>query len=174
MLMEYQILTDATADMSEEMLEGYPKLEILPMQVEIGGEQFLFGPGGNLTVKQFYEMQRSGKFASTSQINPQTYYDHFEPVLKNGQDIFYLCFTSGLSGTYNTANMVIADLKEKYPERKIICVDTLCASTGEGFLVYEAAKKRQSGVEIEEVKSWVEEVKLSVCHWFTVVSLEYL
>ena len=74
MLMEYQILTDATADMSEEMLEGYPKLEIIPMQVEVGREQFLFGPGGNLTVKQFYEMQRSGKFASTSQINPQTYY----------------------------------------------------------------------------------------------------
>ena len=58
--MEYQIFTDATADMSEEMLEGYPKLEIIPMQVEVGGEQFLFGPGGNLTVKQFYEMQRSG------------------------------------------------------------------------------------------------------------------
>ena len=92
--MEYQIFTDATADISEEMLQGYPKLEIIPMQVEVGGEHFLFGPGGNLTVKQFYEMQRAGKFASTSQINPQSYYDHFEPVLKAGQDIFYLCFTS--------------------------------------------------------------------------------
>lgn len=54
--MEYQIFTDATADISEEMLQGYPKLEIIPMQVEVGGEHFLFGPGGNLTVKQFYEM----------------------------------------------------------------------------------------------------------------------
>lgn len=141
--MEYQIFTDATADISEEMLQGYPKLEIIPMQVEVGGEHFLFGPGGNLTVKQFYEMQRAGKFASTSQINPQSYYDHFEPVLKAGQDIFYLCFTSGLSGTYNTANMTIADLKEKYPERTIICVDTLCASVGEGFIVREALRMQK-------------------------------
>ena len=59
--MEYQIFTDATADISEEMLQGYPKLEIIPMQVEVGGEHFLFGPGGNLTVKQFYEMQRAGR-----------------------------------------------------------------------------------------------------------------
>lgn len=172
--MEYQIFTDATADISEEMLQGYPKLEIIPMQVEVGGEHFLFGPGGNLTVKQFYEMQRAGKFASTSQINPQSYYDHFEPVLKAGQDIFYLCFTSGLSGTYNTANMTIADLKEKYPERKIICVDTLCAFVGEGFIVREALRMQKEGMSMEELQKWTEEHRLQVCHWFTVDMLDHL
>ena len=109
-----------------------------------------------------------------TQISPAVYLEYFEKWLSQGKDILSLCFSSGMSSTWQNAYICAEELKEKYPERKIICVDTLCASTGEGFLVYEAAKKRQSGVEIEDVTSWVEEVKLSVCHWFTVDTLEYL
>lgn len=153
--MGYQIFTDATADMNEEMLFGLPHVEIIPMEVLVGGAIYTYGPSGNLTVEQFYKMQREGAFASTSQISPETYRTYFEPFLKEGQDVLYLGFTSGLSGTINSANICARELEEEYPNRKIICVDTYCASAGEGFLVREALKKQSEGMEIEELSMWM-------------------
>lgn len=172
--MGYQIFTDATADLNDEMFFGLPYVEIIPMEVLIDGNVYTYGPKGNLTIKQFYRMQREGAFASTTQISPKTYQTCFTPYLEAGQDILYLGFTSGLSGTINSANLCARELEEKYPNRKIICVDTLCASVGEGFLVREAVKRQAEGMDIEELAMWTAANSLDVCHWFTVDTFEHL
>ena len=91
-----------------------------------------------------------------------------------GMDVLYLGFSSGMSGCMQSAGITAEELKEKYPERKIICIDTLCASVGEGFLVLEAAARQAEGMEIEELALWVRENRLKVCHWFTVDTFDHL
>ena len=88
--MTYQIITDATADLNEELLAGLPEVKIIPMHVQVNGKEYLFGPGGNIECDEFYGYLRSGQFASTSQINPETYRAHFEEILKQGKDVLYL------------------------------------------------------------------------------------
>ena len=147
--MTYQIITDATADLNCELLAGLPEVKIIPMNVEVGGVEYLFGPGGNIGCGEFYGYLRNGLFASTSQINPDVYREHFEAILKQGKDVLYLCFSSGLSGTIQSAQMAIEELKEDYPDRKILCLDTLCAAVGEGLFVMEAARKQAQGMDIQ-------------------------
>ena len=149
--MTYQIITDATADLNDKLLAGLPDVRIIPMNVEVGGTEYLFGPGGNIDCDEFYRSLRSGQFASTSQINPDTYRAHFEAILKQGLDVLYLCFSSGLSGTIQSARMAIEELKEKYPKRRILCLDTLCAAVGEGLFVMEAAKKQAQGMDLQSL-----------------------
>ena len=172
--MAYQIITDATADLNLELLAGLPEVKIIPMHVQVDGVEYLYGPGGNITCDDFYALLRSGKFASTSQINPAVYRDHFEQILKQGQDVLYLCFSSGLSATIQSARMAIDELQEEYPDRKIICLDTLAASVGEGLFVMEAARKQGEGMELDALASWLEEHRLNLCHWFTVDTFEHL
>lgn len=172
--MNYQIFTDATADMNDEMLQSIPHIEIISMGVTVGEEAYTYGPKGNLTIDEFYRLQRSGKFAQTSQIAPETYRVAFEPYLKAGKDILYLGFSSGMSGTMNSAFLCARELEEEYPERRIVCVDTLCGSVGEGLLVYEAARKQSEGMTFDELVSWVNERCMNVCHWFTVDTFEHL
>lgn len=172
--MGYQLFTDATADMCDAMLAGLPHIEIIPMEVLVGDTDYLYGPKGNLSVDEFYAMQREGKFASTSQISPDTYRTAFEPYLQKGQDILYLAFSSGMSGTINSARLCARELMEDYPNRKICCVDTLCASVGEGFIVREVAGKQAEGMELDKLVEWIEEQRLKVCHWFTVDTFQHL
>lgn len=171
---DYKIFTDATADFSSGMLQGLPRIEVIPMEVTVGDDSFLYGPGGNLSAKQFYAMQRGGKFATTSQINPVTYRSAFESALKSGYDVLYLGFSSGMSGCFNNARLCMNDLREEFPQRKLVCIDTLCASAGESFLVREAARKQYEGLSIEELAAWVDAQKLKVCHWFTVDVFDHL
>ncbi len=170
----YRLFTDATSDITEKFMQGLPEVGVVPMNVEIGGRDYTYGPGGNITVEEFYSLQRDGNFATTSQINPETYREVFEPALKDGFDIIYLCFSSGLSGTIQSAMLTIDELKSDYPERKIVCIDTLCASLGEGFLVREAAKKQAEGLDFDGMVKWVEDRRLKVCHWFTVDIFDHL
>lgn len=172
--MSYQIFTDATADHSSTVMPGTYPVEIIPMQVEIGGREFSYGPHGDITAAEFYELQRAGNFASTSQINPLVYFQSFEPYLKGGKDILYLCFSSGLSGTYQSAKLCAAELRKLYPERRIICVDTLAASVGQGLMVQEAARKQAEGFSLDELVTWITQHQLQVCHWFTVDVFEHL
>lgn len=102
------------------------------------------------------------------------YRECFEKTLKAGEDILYLCFSSGLSSTLQSANLCAQELREEYPERKLIVVDTLCAAVGEAMLVREAARRQQEGLTIEELAAWVEENRLKICHWFTVDSFDHL
>lgn len=170
----YQIFTDATADLCESMLRKLPPVEMIPMQVEIGGQEYTYGPGGNLTTGLFYRLQREGNFAVTSQINPSVYFQCFEPFLRVGTDILYLCFSSGLSGTFQSAQLAAEELRREYPERTILCLDTLCASVGEGFLVREALAKQAEGFSIGKLAEWVADHRLQVCHWFTVDTFDHL
>ena len=171
---EFQIFTDATADLSPTLLAGLPSVEIIPMQVEIGGTEYTYGSPDGITATEFYRLQRAGNFATTSQINPTVYFQAFEPWLRQGVDILYLCFSSGLSGTYQSAMLAVEELKAEYPERKIICIDTLGAAGGEGFLGREAAKRQAEGLTIDEMAEWVQTYKLKVCLWFTVDTFAHL
>lgn len=172
--MSYQIITDATADLTPELQEGLPPITVIPMDVTVGEAPYTYGPGGDLTVSDFYAAQRSGKFATTSQINPLVYSQYFEQFLSQGTDVIYLGFSSGLSGSFQNAVLSAEELREKYPERKLYCIDTLCASVGEGFLVCEAARKQAEGMGVDELAEWVAQRQLKVCHWFTVDTFEHL
>ena len=97
-----------------------------------------------------------------------------ESILRAGKDVLYIGFSSGLSGTYNAGAQAAAELSEKYPERKLYCVDSLCASLGQGLLLWLAWKEKKRGRTIEEVRDWVEDNKLHLCHWFTIDDLMFL
>ena len=107
-------------------------------------------------------------------MNPEEAKEKFEPILKAGNDILHLGFSSGLSGTYNSMRIAAEELAEEYPERKIIVIDTLCACLGEGLLLYYALKRKEEGMTIDELAQWVEENKLHVCHNVTVDDLNHL
>ncbi|MFQ9150581.1 MAG: DegV family protein [Blautia sp.] len=172
--MSYQLYTDATADFCPEMAAPYAQIRVIPMELTVGEEAHTYGPGGDLTVKAFYEELRNGKYASTSQINPAIYEEAFRKTLEEGKDILYLCFSSGLSSTYQSAQIAVRDLEEDFPERKIICIDTLCGSVGEGFLVREAARLQSGGYSMENLADWVTAHRLDICHWFTVDMFDHL
>ena len=128
----------------------------------------------DLSADEFYGMLRAGEMAVTSQPSPQAAIDMLEPILKEGKDILHLSFSSGLSGTYNSMCIAAEELQEKYPERKIVVIDTLCASLGEGLIDYKALELQKEGKSLEEVAQWVEENKLKICHFFMVEDLNHL
>ena len=170
----YQIFTDATADCSPQWYKSLPPVGIVPMRVEIGGQEYLYGPDGTISVQRFYDLQKAGNYASTSQITPTQYFQSFEPALKAGNDVLYLCFSSGMSGTFQSAQVCVEELREEYPDRNIVCLDTLCASVVEGFLVCKAARRQAEGYTLEELSRWVTLHRLEVCHWFTVDVFDHL
>ncbi|MGI6240208.1 MAG: DegV family protein [Christensenellales bacterium] len=172
--MSYQLFTDATADLTPGMMRGLPAVEIIPMEIELDGEIRRYGPGGDLEARDFYAALRGGKYASTSQINPAVYRAAFEPHLRAGRDVLYLCFSSALSSTIETASVCMGELRQEYPDRKIMLVDTRAASAGEGFLVCEAARRMAQGETIDALAQWVIANRFSVCHWFTVDTFEHL
>ena len=172
--MAYRVVTDATADLSATMLSGLPALTIIPMDIECDNTTYTYGIDGNITVEEFYSMQKQGKFFKTTQINPARYVEYFEPLLEARLDILYLCFSSGMSGCCSNALLAASQLEEKYPERQIIVIDTLCASVGEGFLVMETLRMQANGLLLEDLALWVEHHKYNVCHWFTVDTFDHL
>lgn len=128
----------------------------------------------DMDIKTFYDKMRHGGIAKTAAINTEAFAAEFEKHLLAGDDILYLGFSSGLSTTYNSGRLAAEALREKYPERKIFTVDTLAASAGEGLLVALVLAKKNEGATIEEAASYAEEIKLNICHWFTVDDLVYL
>lgn len=171
---QFVILTDSSADLPLELVEKLD-VQVLPLSCTMDGETFFNYPDNrDMDPHAFYDLLRAGKLASTSAVNVAQYTDIIEPLVKQGQDVLVLAFSSGLSTTYNSAVIAADDLREKYPQRKIFVVDTLCASLGQGMLVYLAAKEREKGKSIEEVRDWAEENKLSVSHQFTVDDLHFL
>lgn len=171
---DYQIVTDATADLSPELLEA-TRAAVISMNLDIDGAPYVYGPeGGTISPAQFYAALREGKTATTSQINPTDYEAYFERFLSRGVDVLYIAFSSGLSGSYQGSLIAAESLKEKYPDRKVLCVDSLCASVGEGFLVYAAALRQQAGDDIDTLYNWLNDNLLKVAHWFTVDDLGHL
>ncbi len=171
---EFILVTDSSADLSEEMVQAI-QVPVLPLRFTIQGQTYRNYPDSReMDPALFYDMLRAGELATTAALNPNDFVEELEPYLKDGKDILILAFSSGLSTTYNSSRLAVDELQEKYPQRKIYTVDTLCASMGQGLLVWLAAQKRDAGASIEEVRDWVEENKLHLCHQFTVDDLHFL
>lgn len=171
---DYVIITDSCCDLSEQLAND-AGLYVIPMVMTISGTEYKnYLDERDISTKAFYDRLRAGETASTSALNMDTFLSVFGEFLEQGKDILYLAFSSGLSGTYHVSTLAAEELSHKYPESKIFCCDTLCASMGEGLLVYLAGKKKQAGASIEEVRDFVEQNKLHLCHWFTVDDLNHL
>ena len=167
----YQIITDSACDLPADLLQnlnvGKVSLSVLfrgenrPDSVDTG-------------IKEFYDGLRAGDVATTSAVNPESWKSVIEPSFRAGHDALVLAFSSGLSTTYQSAVIAAQELMEQYPDRKAYVVDTLCASLGEGLLVWYACRKRDEGLSLESLRDWVEQNKLNLCHWFTVDDLMFL
>ena len=171
---EFVLMTDSSADLSQEMVQELG-VTVLPLSFTIQGKTYRNYPDNReMDLPLFYDMLRAGELATTSAVNVAEYTQAVEPILQEGKDVLILVFSSGLSSTYQASVLAAGELREKYPDRKIYTVDTLCASLGQGLLVYLAAQEQRKGKSIEEVRDWAEETKLHLCHQFTVDDLHFL
>ncbi len=170
----YTIITDSSCDLPDSLVKEL-ELEVLPLAFIMDGKTYRNYPDNReMAPKDFYNKQREGSMATTNAVNVGEATDAMEAVLKRGEDVLVLAFSSGLSTTCNSFQIAAGDLAEQYPDRKIFVVDTLCASLGQGMFVYQAARLRQAGKSIEEVRDWAEQNRLNQCHWFTVNDLFFL
>ena len=172
--MNFEIVTDTCANLSEEILEEN-QIHVMSLSFFVEGKEYYsYEPGKQTDLTAFYQMMREKKEITTSLVNVDRVMQCFEPLLEAGKDILYICFSSGLSGTYQAATIAMEELREKYPSRKIFVVDSLAAALGQGLLVHFAIEQRKEGKSIEEVYNWQMENRLKVCHWFTVDDLFFL
>ena len=168
---EYVIVTDSSCDLPAAKAAELG-VTVIPLEVNLEGTGTKMND--ELDIKEFYEFLRSKKTAKTSAVNMDRFTECFEEFVKQGKDVLYIGFSSGLSATYMAAKNAAEDLLEKYTDAKIITVDSLCASLGQGLIVYHAACKKSMGADIEEAAKFVEDTKLNLCHWFTVDDLFFL
>ena len=171
---DYIIITDSCCDLTPTLADN-SELTVIPLHLTIDGKEYRnMLDGSDIDSKTFYGKLRAGITATTSAVNPDVFNSVFEDALKEGKNILYLAFSSGLSSTYHASTIAAEELMQRYPDSKIYCVDTLAASLGQGLLVYLAAQKKKNGATIEEVRDFVEQNKLHLCHWFTVDDLNHL
>jgi len=168
----YVILTDSACDIKPAQLKEWG-VESLEMSFRFDAEDRDYR-NNEMDISLFYGRMKAGESAKTAAINPDEFTTFFENILKQGKDVLYLGFSSGLSTTFNSSRIAAEEVLEKYPDRKILTVDTLAASAGQGLIVYLASKKQMEGATMEEVAAFVEDMKLNLCHWFTVDDLVYL
>lgn len=172
--MSYVLASDATFDLPMDLVEKY-NIAVVPMAFNLDGQEILHYPDErNMSNEAFYQALKDGKMSTTSQINPVTYVESFTPYLERGEDILYIAFTSGLSGTYQSALIAKDMLLEDFPNCTIEVVDSLCASAGQGYLLYLAGKKKEEGMELSELAKWTESIRNRVAHFFTVDDLFHL
>lgn len=170
----YQLVTDASADLIKEFAEK-ENIYVIPMTYTLGDEEYTSnGVVSAEVLKRFYEEERQGKMTRTSQIPPQVYLDCFRAYAEKGESVLYLSLSGGLSGTYNTAQFAAKEIMEEFPEITVRCVDSRSATVGIQLLLEKAADNRKAGMSIEDNAVWLEENRLNVCHWFMVEDLNYL
>lgn len=171
---KYRIAIDVTSDLFEDVIEKHDII-VIPMPYEFDGKNYIhYLDSRECSHKEFYDGLRKGKSANTSQINPNTFVENFEPILKQGQDILYFGFSSGLSGTLQSAHIAKQTLKERYPNREIVIVDTLGATLGQAALIVPSLELYEQGAPIHQVAEFAENLRLHVCHWFVVDDLHFL
>lgn len=171
---DYVLLTDSSADLTDKLMREMG-VEVLPLSFTIKGKTlFNYPDNREMSAKAFYRLLREGEMATTSAVNISDFTEKMEPLLQAGKDVLVLAFSSALSATCHSAQIAAQELGEKYPERKVYVVDTLCASLGQGLLLWHAAQHKARGESIEAVRDWVEANKLHLCHWFTVDDLHFL
>ena len=169
---EYIIITDSACDISPALLEKWG-VEYINLTYRFDGEDIDY-TSDKTDIKQFYNKMREGGVAKTAAINPDTFEKEFEKHLIMGYNILYLGFSSGLSTTYNSSQIAVNELAEKYPNQKILTVDSLCASAGQGLFVYLVAEQKKNGATIEQATEYANKLVPNLCHWFTVDDLVYL
>lgn len=172
--MGYSIVTDSSCNLPEYMIDDLD-LEIIPLTFRVDDKSYQSYLKGETTdLKQFYDMMRDGKVITTSLPNLVEAENLIRGQLDDGKDVLYIGFSSGLSGTFEAISMIMSNLANVYPDRKLLCVDTLAASGGEGLLVWYAANMAKSGASIDEVYEWLNDNVLHMAHWFTVDDLMFL
>lgn len=171
---DYVLITDSTNDLPADTVQE-ANVIVMPMTFTIGEISYKnYSDHRELSPKDFYQMMRDGAVPTTVQLTPSHLCDFFEPYLQKGLDILYLAFSSALSGTYASGLLAAEEMMKKYPERRIVVIDSRCASLGEGLLAYLAGCRRKKGASFDELQKWILENRLSICHWFTVDHLKYL
>lgn len=171
---EYVLVSDSTCDLPIDVIKDLG-IKILPFSYSINDEVFeYYLDERDGEISAFYDRLRAGDMPITAQVNIQAYTDLYEAFIKEGKDILYLAFSSGLSGSYQTSRLAIDMVKEDYPDAKIISVDSLSASIGEGIFLYEAAMLKKDGMDIDALAKWIEDKRLDVRHWFMVEDLFHL
>lgn len=169
---DYVILTDSACDISPALLAewniGYKNLtfKFTDSDTEYSNE--------DMNATEFYAEMRNGRVAKTAAVNIDGFVEMFEAYLKEGKDVLYLGFSSGLSSTYNAGRMAAEALAEKYPDAKVLTVDTLAASAGEGLMVYLTLQKKLEGATVEEAAQYCKDLIANTSIWFTVDDLNYL
>lgn len=171
---DYVILTESSSDISLKIAADND-IQVMPMDFILEGKSYAhYADSREMDVKAFYQKLRDGAVVTTAAENVEDYMTWVKPLLEQGKDVLLVVFSSGLSSTFSTANVALAELREQYPHRKILAVDSLCASAGEALLAYYAAQNRAKGMSIEENAQWLEDNKLHLAHWFTVDDLMFL
>lgn len=171
MIKDFVITTENTADLPQDYYKEN-NVEYTYLTYSLEGQ--VYGKENELSSQEFYAKMRAGSMPTTSQTNSEDAKAIWLPHLQAGKGILHLAFSSGLSGSCNSARLAAEDLREEHPEYEIIVIDTLCASLGEGLLVHKAVKMKKEGKSMEEIAQWVEEHKLNLCHVFTVDDLFHL
>ena len=172
---DYVIITDSTTDLPFEYAQA-KNLNVLPLGfIDVNGNEYKNTlDHKDMPIKDFYKKMRDGATFKTNQINIQTYKDFFESFIKDNKDIIAISFSSGLSGSYNSACVARNLILEEYPDAKITVIDSLCASLGEGLLVHYALKAIEDGKYYEQVVSYIETLKHDISHWLTVDDIDTL
>lgn len=165
------ITTDTTCDLPQDYLQQH-NIPLLPLYYSFNGT--VYGEKIILEPKEFYDRMRKGEMPTTMAVNPGTAKEIFSDLLDKGYDILHIAFSSALSGSCSVAGTVARELCDERPEAKILVIDSLCASLGEGLLVHKAVKLKESGKSIDEIADWLEKNKLHLCHLFTVDDLHHL
>ena len=168
---EFVIITDSSADLPKSVSDAMV-VTVIPLEVNIDDIGCKYND--EIDIKEFYGWLRDKKGAKTSAINMDRFAEIFEGYAMDGKDVLYIGFSSGLSATFMAGKNAAEETAEKYPDRKIIAVDSLCASLGQGLIVKLAVDKKNTGATIDEVAAYVEEIKMNLCHWFTVEDLFFL
>lgn len=170
---KFAIVTDTASDLTESYYAEH-NVTAIRLGFNLDGVLYEGEDGAHMDVKEFYAKLRNGSMPTTFQVSPEQAKRCLEPFVKEGNDVLAVAFSSGLSGTYNSYVLAARELSERYPERKIKVVDSLCASLGQGLLVDYVVKKADSGAEIEETYAYAEALKPHICHYFTVDNLFHL
>lgn len=168
----YIISTDCMADLPASFIEEH-HLSVHPLYYQIG-EQTYNAMDGTLSEAEFYAKMRNGEMPTTMASNPEYIEESFSKNIADGYDIFHISFSSALSSSYNNTAVTADAMMQQHPDTKIIVIDSLSASLGQGLLVYYACKKKEEGATLEELAEYVESIRLHICHQFTVDDLFHL
>lgn len=171
--MNFTIFTDTSGNIDSALAAKYD-IKIIPFSYYIDGEEFTCLDTESFNGEEYYNRMLAGVRVTTSQINPQRYIDHWEPVLKSGSDILFVSMSSGISGSFQSAGIAAQQMMDEYPERKIVLIDSLGASLGEGLLAVWAYELKEQGYSIDEVADKIGKIRDNMYQVFTVDDLKYL